>query len=275
MSFKNYFFLKICLFFFSLYFLYASEPSFLIKTGEKPDFLVLTIPKSGTYLLDKLLKMILVEHQKRTGKRKKYLLQHCVDLQLKNYSKYKKIIMIRDMRDVCISLTLSLRGYLNNFGDNNFVLQYPQQYPAPLIEYYRWSLLSVDVQLLGIIEGNLPPPLNHCKVQPKAALRWMQTPYTYVCRFENLIGEKGGGTRERQKREIKNIGNFINISLSNETIDYIANNLHGNKVFESPTFIRGKIGYWKEYFNEYHKAIFKQKLGEYLILWGYEKNSNW
>lgn len=38
---------------------------------------------------------------------------------------------------------------------------------------------------------------------------------------------------------------------------------------------KGAIGDWKNYFNENHKNIFKEKYGELLITLGYEKNYDW
>ncbi|NGX36801.1 MAG: hypothetical protein K1000chlam1_01654 [Candidatus Anoxychlamydiales bacterium] len=264
----------IVLLFFPLIIFSVPDNTFLVTNEERPDFLVLTIPKSGTYLFDKLMKMILLEYQKETHITKKYLLQHCNGITANEFlNNRKKIITIRDMRDVCISLTLNFR---KGFSDPNGRIDFPQHYAAPYSYYYKWaSELSLNIQLLNIIDGNLLKPLDHCKVQSEAAKEWMKTPNTYVCRFENLIGEEGGGSKDLQIKEIKQILKFLNINLSKDVIIYIAKNLYGNNIFKSKTFRRGEIGYWKEYFTEEHKQLFKEKLGKYLILWGYEKDNNW
>ncbi|MFH0882570.1 MAG: sulfotransferase domain-containing protein [bacterium] len=40
-------------------------------------------------------------------------------------------------------------------------------------------------------------------------------------------------------------------------------------------FRKGIVGDWQNYWNEEHKAIFKEKVGDVLIRLGYENDSNW
>ena len=50
---------------------------------------------------------------------------------------------------------------------------------------------------------------------------------------------------------VLDISNFLNISLSNEQLNYICENLYGT----SPTFRKGVIGAWKRYFNDVGGSI--------------------
>ena len=44
---------------------------------------------------------------------------------------------------------------------------------------------------------------------------------------------------------------------------------------QKTTLRAGKIGEWKECFNERHKDIFKKEAGDVLILSGYENDLDW
>lgn len=72
-------------------------------------------------------------------------------------------------------------------------------------------------------------------------LKWQQDPNCLVIRFEELVGEQGGGSKERQKQVIKNIASHIN-SPFNETIN---NNLSKIYNTSSPTFRIGQVDSWK------------------------------
>ena len=44
---------------------------------------------------------------------------------------------------------------------------------------------------------------------------------------------------------------------------------------KSPTFRSGKVGKWRESFNEEHKSIFKETAGDLLVRLGYEQSNDW
>ena len=98
-------------------------------------------------------------------------------------------------------------------------------------------------------------------------------PNFYVVHFENLIGPLGGGTREKQIKEIKNIGLHLGVVLSEERIQYVIDNLYG----ETRTFKQGQAQAWRKYFTPEVTKAFKEVPGacRLLIDLGYEKNANW
>ena len=83
--------------------------------------------------------------------------------------------------------------------------------------------------------------------------------------------KKGGGTRERQIETLKKMMSYLNIEVSQERLDYAADNLWGS----SGTFRKGRIGSWKESFDENNKELFKAVMGQELIELGYEQDNNW
>lgn len=102
-------------------------------------------------------------------------------------------------------------------------------------------------------------------------LEWVKQPNVYTARFENLVGSRGGGSDALQMEEITNIANFLELDLSQDRIDKIAEGLFGS----SRTFRSGKIGSWRTHFTPEHKELFKKVAGQLLIDLGYEKDMNW
>jgi len=266
----------------------SGEYSFQHPTLPKPskDYVLMTIPKSGTHLVNKLLMMLsdkksvhLVDTQE-FGMDKVYFPPHSharpetllnlypinqrpcfeahfnysdlVRAYLKEKDDYVKIIMVRDLRDVCVSTAF----YMDEHLDNSIG-------PNP----------SFDEKLLYIIEGHglLANSVYNVEREANEALAWMKEPSVIACRFENLCGKAGGGTRNAQENQIILIANALGVTLSTEELNAIVDNLWGN----SPTFRQGKQGGWKKYFKHYHIKAFKKRLGALLIQLGYEKDNKW
>jgi hypothetical protein len=97
------------------------------------------------------------------------------------------------------------------------------------------------------------------------ALEWMKDPSVFVCRFEHLIGPKGGGNPLQQKETIDALGRYLGYILSSEDIIYIQDHLFG----ETDTFREGKIGSWKKHFLPQHTELFKHVMGKELLELGY------
>ena len=82
--------------------------------------------------------------------------------------------------------------------------------------------------------------------------------------------------------------NFYDINLDDDSIKKICKNTEGKKNMVanmneakvlpwaiSSNFRSGKIGYWKDEFNENNLIKAKKLLGDILIKLEYEKNLNW
>ena len=181
-----------------------------------------------------------------------------------NRHSYTNFLIIRDPRDQVVSMAhFVLKDYEEDKVVFNNVL-------LDLIDgkkrrYIHWGIVCVVYPHewnLGVVDFyNL------------LYLPWMNSANFYTIKFENLIGVKGGGTKEAQVDEIKNIGNHLGINLTSEKIDKIINDLFGG----TQTFREGKIGSWEEYFTPEVKEVFKAVPGanELLIKLGYEKDDKW
>lgn len=160
------------------------------------------------------------------------------------------IVMIRDLRDVIIA---NLYDKWDNVGQ--------------LIGEDK----DMDTRLLHILRFPECLEQHDTLFNAKNALFWIRNKKTHVVRFENLVGEHGGGTDAKQRRAIIAIAKHLKLNPSSQTINRIQDNIFGS----TPTFRRGQIGEWKTHFKPAHKQLFKEKFGELLIAFGYEKDNNW
>lgn len=173
--------------------------------------------------------------------------------------KYKVVFMMRDPRDQLMSMYFYIiKGW-----------EYEK-----LSKKTRFIEMPFDKQIDEMITGK---QLGTCV--PKVIVGWklpwmfLEKPEVYTARYENLVGPKGGGSREAQVDELTAIAKFLNIKISKRKILAIADSLYGKP--GEATFNTGKIGTWKKYFNEEHKDHFKEVFGDELILLGYENDYEW
>jgi hypothetical protein len=86
-------------------------------------------------------------------------------------------------------------------------------------------------------------------------------------RFEDLIGPSGGGTEELRHETLVEIFRHIDLPLGEETLEKISAKLVSTA---SPTYRRGKIGGWKECFEQEGVLdLFQESIGEELDRYGY------
>lgn len=246
-----------------------------------PKVLVTSVPKSGTNLLVHALGLfpqltydgtlarlpknkankriskirrgsILSSHQARSPELDEIL----------NQKKIRVLFVIRDPRDVCVSLYY----WIKKTNYHHFRETYD-------------GLSSDDERLKMIITGYEPNPSDGTKkgivsidYHFRRRLSWMDDERCLTVRFEDLIGASGGGDKLQQLAVITKIANFLNIKLSDHDVDYIGDNIFSSR---TATFRKGQIGSWREEFSEEHKVVFKDIAGQLLIDLGYEKDFNW
>jgi hypothetical protein len=265
---KTRFFAFILVLFFS-FFLQADQP-----------FIVITPEKTGTHLLTKVMERMsskktrncwahsltheeLLKELKIAEENEAFLHMHALPTDeiintLLTHS-YKVIFLMRDPRDVIISLLFYIdKGW--TYG--------------PFRRDYPYGKLSFDEKLDELISGSRYglSALNSI-IGRRIPWIYQDVSFVYVAHFENLVGDKGGGTDQAQLEEILNIANFLNIKLDKEKIDHITYQLFG--IPGERTFRSGQIHTWKKYFKPFHIEKFKNRFGNELILLGYEKDFIW
>jgi hypothetical protein len=194
--------------------------------------------------------------------------------------KLKKMILIRDPRDVAVSMVSQIKRAL---------------WPGLTLEEREDFLnMSFDEQLLFVINfeydvrsiaKTAPNSLQVSLIRvAEQALYYSQDPDILTFRYEDLVGPNGGGTLDAQIMQIQRINEFLQLDVAESALWEIASKIYGNdenpfgpgkiKNFQS-TFEFGTIGRWKTVFTEEHKTAFKEKLGGILIALGYEEDDNW
>jgi hypothetical protein len=251
------------------------------KEGEKKRtcelFCVVTLAKSGSHLILKAITEITGlqsvwvssgnSQVSRFQSHNQYPWTHfCISPLLQSHILNRKVIMmVRDLRDLCISATHALNVEIVEFGK------------SPKICLPNFIYLPFADQLTCVMS-------EECQMQPEdQALIWnfsrsfpqavalAKDPRVLVCRYEDLVGPEGGGSADAQLYEIKKIANYIGISLNAEEVKRIASVIYG----ESRTYRKGQINEWKKIFDPDHKALFKMKFAPYLIALGYEEDNKW
>ncbi|PCI92736.1 hypothetical protein COB11_06710 [Candidatus Aerophobetes bacterium] len=236
------------------------------------ELFVLTIPKSGSHLILKCIKLleknlssfpyvIRVGHPGFVGRRAPGPSKLFSRLSMN--PKAKKILNIRDLRDCYCSAI----PYLDK------LVARKQSF---IFDKIWTSLETSEQKLLYLLKLDHPMPWD-LTLTFQAMVELSSGSNVLISRFEELVGPSGGGTRSSQLNLISEIVTFLELECSKEIILRIADNLFGGKRIKNPKlfFHEGKIGKWKLLFNEEHKNIFKERAGRYLIFFGYESDCSW
>ncbi|HEY2811669.1 MAG TPA: hypothetical protein VGJ00_09835 [Rhabdochlamydiaceae bacterium] len=244
----------------------------LAEENDIKQVLVLTVPKSGSYLIKKALELItqkqvkivnshqLKEDQFPLFKDNAIGIQHIyLDLHKKTSAqgeKYIKILHVRDPRDVLVSLREWLYTQTRWFKLRND-------------DWNTYTSLSSEEKLQFLI--TLPDERFSTRYFFRKAIEWIEDPTVLVSRFEELVGPQGGGDRLLQENAIRALARHIRHPLDDQAVAYVADHLFG----ETLTFYKGQIGSWKKHFNLEHKQLCKQYFSDELYKLGYATDNNW
>jgi len=173
---------------------------------------------------------------------------------------YRIITMLRDPRDVAVSSAFYISRLERHF----------------LHERFATELDTMDDRLMASIRG-LPATeryrgLGSIGRRVSRYRQWVGDPKIYVCRFERLVGPRGGGNEEDQRAEIEAIAAHIDRRLPADELEQVARKAWSAR---SSTFRKGAIGDWRNHYSEEHKRAFKEVCGKQLIELGYERDDGW
>ncbi|MGE0198071.1 MAG: sulfotransferase domain-containing protein [Simkaniaceae bacterium] len=231
-------------------------------------FLVLTIRKGGSNLLNRCIELL--------GKPYPYYLHFSSpNVDYLYFHKGLKIISImRDPRDVVVSLLRITETYFEGksgaeVDQEMFVWTGRKGVTQGMVDY--WNGSTYDEKLLISMDPSWPLIFSGFRWEYDKLKIFSHRSNFCLIRFEDLVGEKGGGSAEAQREAIIQIAAFLEIPLTEEKIRYVVDNLYGT----SWTFRKGQVGSWKEHFKPQHVERFVEELGDILIDWGYEKDDSW
>jgi hypothetical protein len=138
--------------------------------------------------------------------------------------------------------------------------------------YYIEQLHTFDerlmISILGLPELAAPFPDIRGRFEPY--LGWLSCPEVLTLRFEDFVSHRTA-TLERVLDHAQSRGLTVKL-LREEALRVLDAAINPER---SPTFRSGKIGKWRQSFNEAHKNAFKEIAGDLLIQLGYEENYDW
>jgi sulfotransferase 6B1 len=174
----------------------------------------------------------------------------------------RSIFIIRDIRDVAVSLS----HYIAFKDSQHRLYAHFRDLPSD-----SDRLMAVIHGTTGLVPGQI---IGEESIGQQASnfMPWLSESDYLSIRFEDLIGNNGGGCAQKQVETIQKIVKYIEIPLSDSEISDLAHRVFFRK---STTFRNGQIGDWKNHFTEAHKDAFKEVAGDALIKLGYETDYDW
>ncbi|NPA52253.1 MAG: sulfotransferase domain-containing protein [Aquificae bacterium] len=166
--------------------------------------------------------------------------------------KVKVVHIIRDPRDVLVS-------HAHFFAKKKDYFLYP-----------LFSNLSfedrIKITLNGGFYEEIGLHLNSFSYALENVLMWKKSNNCLIVKFEDLIGEKGGGSKEKQMETIESILIFLKRKDLLNEIEELADKLYGG----THTFRKGKKETWKEELSTKLKKEIHDSIGNLIIELGYE-----
>jgi hypothetical protein len=252
----------------------ASDSPYSSLAAEtcKP-FCLVTLAKSGSHLALKAITeitkkdVVWVSSGDPYLEEKPYCWTHfCLSLQLRNSLQNRKVIvLVRDLRDLCISATHALEADITQWEKS------PKICDPNFKDFFFAEQLSCVIREECQMEAKDPSLIWNFSNSFPQAVALIEDPKVLVCRYENLVGPDGGGSLKAQYLEIQRIADYLEIPITSNEIRRIASVIYG----DSRTFRKGQIEEWKKLFTPNHKALFKEKFSPYLIALGYEQDHEW
>lgn len=239
-----------------------------------PKVFTISIPKSGTHLLERLLCLYPQLYRKylptlHPGILEKYGGLDAVIRSLRSaqivvshlhYSRHaenllndfnvKTLFTVRDPRDIVVSGVF-------------YILRTPEHKMHP----YFMELPDNKSRFLLSINGSDKIDFPSLRERLYYFDGWLESS-AKVIKFEDLIGREGGAETHKTLRNIYDIFDYLEIEVEYRIIEKIENKLYSNV---SPTFRKGKIGQWKNYFDGEINNLINSQIGDYLDRYGYTK----
>lgn len=239
-----------------------------LMASQEPKVLFVSIPKSGTHLLWKAIEKMTqsqitwigLSQIERFDPERNLLAPWAItgihlgpeaEHARRDFSTcYNKILILRDPRDVLVSFLHHIRAGKVWKG-------------CPFFDSEKFFSLSHDEQLREILL--FPDDCLSPKSSFALAAEWLKDPTVWVCRFEDLVGERGGGSREAQCETLRQLGLRLGLSLSEEEAHFLSEDLYGG----TWTYRQGRIGSWREEFSEENQKLFQDLFGQLALDLGY------
>lgn len=233
---------------------------------------VQSIPKSGTHLVERALCLHKPIHRR--------ILPTLEDHNLPRWGGWVEILRSTHFGQVLVghvtysaerARALEERGFRSLF-----VIRNPRdlvvsdcKYIARSTKHRRHRLYhsqpDLESQMRLNIEGLESEDLPPLRTRLGRYMGWTETDALLV-RFEDLIGEAGGGDEETQFRMLERIHEHCRTGANAEDLVRICRRLFSSA---SPTFRKGQIGQWKVHFDNDLSQLFENRVGDLAATLGY------
>ena len=235
--------------------------------------LIVSIQKSGTHLIKNIMKAAGFEgigigkdakmRDFRGVKESQFLWSHFVpsdEIQMaleKGDESVYIIFNFRDPRDVLVSWFYWLHP------NSNKTMHMHQAYMKKVYSHFT------DAELMEIFIRN--DKFREVEYNPIEHFRLSRVLYFHPkvlnVRFENIVGTKGGGNDDLQKKTIKDILTYIELDEEMFNVNYISNMAFNTR---SDTFRKGIIGDYKNILSLDQMELFNALHGDIITQYGYE-----
>jgi len=163
--------------------------------------------------------------------------------------------MVYNYRDPRAQLVSMIRFLVES--DVVFDEQPPVQVYRPILR----SLGSMD-RMLSFAISDRAFPYREAYRQNKWLL---YHPNVLKLRFEDLVGEEGGGSRPIQDAAVERWARFLAVNVPTEQL---TEGLFGG----TRTFHEGRTDSWRDVFKEHHLRAFEREFGDVLVDYGYAED---
>jgi sulfotransferase 6B1 len=166
------------------------------------------------------------------------------------------VCILRDPRDVAVSQ-----------------MHYIKQKKRHPIHDAFMALPSDSERLLVSIRGGLlgMRELLSLDERYRQFLGWQDDENAMVIKFEDLVGPRGGGSAEAQRRTVERVARHVSLEPDERMMRTVEENIFG----VSKTFRKGQIGGWRSEFSEEHARAAREIAGPLLVKLGYEVDPEW
>jgi hypothetical protein len=243
-----------------------------IANRREPKIICVTLPKSGTHLLERALclhprlyRKIIPTIDERNIHRwggleallkrlrpGQVLISHLhfrpEYAELFRSRDVKCLFLVRDPREVVVSQVFYLTAQRSHRHHRLFTAL------PDFKERLRTAIVGNDVEELPSIGQRLARFAG-----------WLHAS-DYVVRFEDLIGPLGGGELAAQRRTLSSIYRAVGLEPSSELLDTLVERVFSTA---SPTFRTGGTRKWQRHFDGEHLRLFDKTVGDLLGVYGY------
>ena len=166
------------------------------------------------------------------------------------------VCILRDPRDVAVSQMHYIKQREEHFAHEAF-LKLPSDRERLLVSIRGGELGGRRLQSLD--------------ERYRQSLGWQDDDNAMVVKFEDLVGPRGGGSVEAQRRTVERVARHVGLEPDERMISTVEENIFG----VSKTFRKGQIGGWREEFSEEHARAAREIAGPLLVELGYEADREW